>query len=400
MIQRRPPGAVGAVALLSALALAACGAGSSGASGTTAPSSAAPSSAAPAASDSAGAQPSVAASAGGDAVAAAKDIIAPYTGKPSAFPIDTPLDKKPTGKRIAYFDCGTPICGLFFQLAEPAAKQLGMTMTSLKAGLKPDTVQAAFDTAVQDKYDAVFVPAIPPQLWQRGLEQLRAAKIPVATSGVVGADKSYVKVQQAGDVSAALAGKLMAAQVVASKADQANAVLYYTPELPFQAVIRQSFLAEYKALCAACTVRDVKVSAGTFGTTASQVIVDDLQANPKTNYAVFGIGEQARGLPSALKTAGITVDTLVNSPDPANLADLQKGLFTVGLGLDLPVVAWTIVDSLARQVQGEEPSPGAVADAVPQQFLTKADLTGDVSRGWTAYPDFADRFGKLWASAK
>lgn len=384
MNQRRHARTVGAAVLLSTLALAACGSGGSGGSTSSSPATSAATAAAGGAAD----------------VAAAKALIGPYTGKPSAFPLDTPLDKKPTGKRIAYLDCGTPICGLFFQLAEPAAKQLGMTMTSLKAGLKPDTVQAAFDTVVQGKYDAVFVPAIPPQLWQRGLDQLKAAKIPVATSGVVGADKAFVKVQQAGDVSAAVGGKLMAAEVIAAKGDQSNTVLYYTPELPFQAVIRQSFLDEYKTLCSACAIRDVKVSAGTFGTTAPQVIVDDLQANPKTNYAVFGIGEQAHGLPAALKTAGISLDTLVNSPDPVNLADIQKGSFTVGLGLDLPVIAWTVVDTLARQSQGEEPAPGATADIPPQQFLTKADLSGDVSRGWTAYPDFAQRFGTLWAGAK
>lgn len=379
MNQRRRRSTVGAAVLLSTLALAACGSGGSSGSTSSTP------------ADSAG----VAAD-----IAAAKALVAPYTGKPSAFPLDTPLDKKPSGKRIAYLDCGTPICGLFFRLAEPPAKQLGMTMTSLKAGLKPDTVQAAIDTVVQDKYDGVFVPAIPPQLWQRGLDQLKAAKIPVVTSGVIGADKAYVKVQQAGDVSATLSGKLMAAQVIAAKGDQANTVLYYTPELPFQAVIRQSFLDEYKTLCSACAIRDVKVSAGTFGTTAPQVIVDDLQANPKTNYAVFGVGEQAHGLPSALKTAGITLDTLLNSPDPVNLADLQKGSFTVGLGLDFPVLAWTVVDTLARQSQGEEPAPGATADIPPQQFLTKADLPADVSQGWTAYPDFAQRFGTLWAGAK
>jgi ribose transport system substrate-binding protein len=384
MNQPRRRSAVGAAVLLTALVLAACGSASGRSTSSSSATSAASTGAAGGAAD----------------VAAAKALVEPYTGKPSAFPLDTPLDKKPTGKRIAYLDCGTPICGLFFQLAEPAAKQLGMTMTSLKAGLKPDTVQAAFDTLVQDKYDAVFVPAIPPQLWQRGLDQLKAAKIPVATSGVVGADKTYVKVQQAGDISAAVAGKLMAAEVIAAKGDQSSTVLYYTPELPFEAVIRQSFLDEYKTLCSACAIRDVKVSAGTFGTTATQVIVDDLQANPKTNYAVFGIGEQAHGLPAALQTAGIKLDTIVNSPDPVNLADIQKGAFTVGLGIDLPVIAWTVVDSLARQSLGEEPSAGAAADIPPQQLLRKADLAGDLSRGWTAYPDFAQRFGTLWAGAK
>jgi len=76
--------------------------------------------------------------------AAAEAAIAPYVGQPSKFPVKTPLEKKPTGKKIAYLDCGTPICALFGQLAEGPFQALGMSMTTVKAGLKPDTVQPDF----------------------------------------------------------------------------------------------------------------------------------------------------------------------------------------------------------------------------------------------------------------
>jgi ribose transport system substrate-binding protein len=345
---------------------------------------------------SAGVSPNPSASAD---VTAAKALIAPYTGQPSKFPIDTPLTKKPTGKRIAYLDCGTPICGLFYTLAKPATEALGMSLTSIKAGLAADTVQAAFDTVVQDKYDGVFVPAIPQALWKRGLDQLNTAKIPVVTSGVIGADPAMVAVQQVGTKSTQRSGELLAAQVVASHAAQSNVVFYYTPELDFTNLMKDAFVAEMGKLCAGCTVRTTKVSVATFGTTAPNVIVDDLQAHPDTTTAVFGIGEQTPGLPAALKTAGLTIESIVNSPDPANLEGIQKGDFNLGLGLDLPVVAWTVADSLARLTTGQAPAPGAVDDIPPAQFLAAADLKADMSRGWTAYPDFAQRFQALWANA-
>ena len=72
----------------------------------------------------------------------------------------------------------------------------------------------------------------------------------------------------------------------------------------------------------------------------------------------------------------------------------------MGFGLDLPVIAWTVADSLARMTTGQQPDPGAVEDIAPRQLLTAADLKGDVSRGWTGYPDFADRFMALWSQAK
>jgi ribose transport system substrate-binding protein len=64
--------------------------------------------------------------------------------------------------------------------------------------------------------------------------------------------------------------------------------------------------------------------------------------------------------------------------------------------MDLGVLVWTMVDSLARLTTGQQADPGAVADEVPKQFLTAGDLPEDVSRGWSGYPDFAERFLTLW----
>ena len=331
--------------------------------------------------------------------AAAEAAIAPYVGQPSRFPIETPLAIKATGKRIAYLDCGTGICGLFAQLAEAPFDALGMSMTSIKAGLKPDTVQAAFDTVIQDDYDGVFVPAIPPQLWETGLQQLKDAGIPVVTSGVVGAG-DYVQVQQAGQVNSENSGKLLADWVVAQNGGDADVVLYWTPELPFELVVKDAFTKEMDELCPDCEVRTEEISVTTYGTTAGSTIVADLQAHPNTKTAVFGIGEQAQGLPAQMKTAGLDVETLLYSPGPGNLADIKSGSLTAGLALDLPVLIWTVADSLARLTTGQEPDPGAVADISPQQFVTADDLQFDVSQGWTGYPDFADKFTTLWADAK
>ena len=339
-------------------------------------------------------------SGGGSAdVAAAKEFIADYVGQPSPFPIDTPLAKSPAGKRIAYMDCGTPICGLFYQLAQPPAEALGMELTRIDTGLSADTVATAFDTVVSGGYDGVFVPAIPTQLWESGLDALAEAGIPVATSGVVGGDPAKIGVRQVSEIQAKTAGELLAAYVVAENGDDTNAVVYQTPELQFTSVIWDAFEGKMKELCGGCSVRTADVPAATFGTRSPSVIVDDLQAHPDTKTVVFAIAEQAGGLPAALDTAGLDVETIGNSPDPAALEQIQSGDMAAGLGLDLPVVAWTVVDSLARLTTGQEPAPGAVADQPPMQFLTAEELKGDVSQGWTGYPDFAERFTALWKSA-
>lgn len=372
----------GVLALGLAMALSACGSSEGSSSGSG--------------SSSAG---SASSKASGADVARAKATIAPLIGQPTAFPIDTPLAKTARGKRIAYMDCGSPICGLFFTVSQPAAQALGMELTRIKAGLSADSVAAAFDTVVQAKYDGVFVPAIQPSLWQRGLDQLAAAHIPVVTSGVVGADRSKVSVGLLADAAIDRAGKQLAAYVVAKTADKTDVVFYTTPETAFNPILEKTFTDEVKSLCGSCKTRAVKVPEATLGTRSPALITDDLQAHPGTTTAVFAQAAQTIGLPQALKTAGIKVETVATFPDPGQLALIKSGDLSAGLGIDIPVIAWTLMDSLARLTTGQQAAPGATQDKPPFQFLTAADLPGDVSRGWTGYPDFGARFTGLWKNA-
>lgn len=363
------------VAVLPLLALAACGGSSS-------------------AGDTAGD------SASGTAdTAAAKALIAPFIGQPSDFPISMPLEKSPEGKKIAYMDCGTPICALFSEIAEPAAEALGMTLTQIDTGQAADSVSTAFDTAVSGGYDGVFVPAISPALWERGLDALNEAGVPVVTTGVTGGDPAKIEVMQVSDALVTTAAQLLAAYVVAEHGADVNAVLYKTPELAFTELLVEEFIKELDKLCDGCEVRSADIPAATLGNTATSIVVDDLQAHPDTEQVVFTVGEQANGLAAAMKTAHLDVEMIANSPSPDTLQQIKDGDIDAALALDLAVIAWTAVDSLARLSTGQDADPGAVADTPPMQFLTSEDLTGDVSHGWTGYPDFPERFMKLWSAA-
>jgi ribose transport system substrate-binding protein len=332
-------------------------------------------------------------------VDAATELIADYVDEPSAFPITTPLETSPARNRIAYMDCGTPICALFYELVQAPAEALGMELTRIDTGLAADTVATGFDTAASGGFDGVFVPAIPTQLWESGLTALDEAGIPVVTSGVVGGDPDVIPVRQASEVQATLAAQLLAGYVVAENGDDTNVVFYTTPELQFTGVMYDAFADQVAELCDGCPVRSAEIPAATLGTRSASLIVDDLQANPSTGTAVFAVGEQAAGLPAALETAGLEVQTIANAPDPGTLEQIKNGDMAAGLGLDLPVVAWTIVDSLARLSTGQDVDPGAASDTPPMQFLTADNLPEDISRGWSGYPDFPQRFMALWADA-
>lgn len=330
----------------------------------------------------------------------AKAVVESYSGHPSPFPITEPLLKKPTGKKIAIVDCGSPICGLFADIAEAPAKELGMILTRIKSGTTADGVATAFDTVLEGHFDGVFVPALAPSLWDRYLDKLNAAHIPVVASGIIGLDPAKVPVAIAAEPSAKVSATVVADWAVAHDGAKLNVVFYTTPELSFNAVLASNFLNEVKARCKTCETRIVEIPVATFGNRAPSIVVDDLLAHPKTTLAVFAVGEQAIGLASALKTADIKVPIFLNSPDPSTLAEIQDGTYEAGLGVDLAVLSWMAVDLLARLTTGQEPSVGARNDELVIEILHASDLKGDVSRGWSGYPDFPARFKALWANAK
>ena len=297
-------------------------------------------------------------------------------------------------------DCGAPVCGLFAQLADAPAKILGMEITHIKSGTTADGVAAAFDTVLAGGFDGVLVPAIAPSLWNRYLDQLNEAKIPVVTTGIIGVDPNKVPVAAAAEPSSSLSAKILANWTVAQDGPATTVVFYNTPELSFSNLISKTFVESMHTICTACVVRVVDIPIASFGSNSPTIVVDDLLAHPDTTAAVFAIGEQAIGLSSALSVANIKVHMALNSPDPSVLANIQQGKYDVGLGIDLTVLTWTLIDSLARLTTGQEPSEGARADLLARQLVTSANFKDSVEHGWAGYPDFADRFQALWAQTK
>jgi ribose transport system substrate-binding protein len=333
-------------------------------------------------------------------VETAKAFVESYSGHPSPFPITEPLLKKPSGKKIAVIDCGSPICGIFADIAEAPAKELGMVATRIKSGMTADGVATAFDTVLDGHFDGVFVPGLAPSLWDRYLDKLNAAHIPVVASGIIGLDQAKVPVAIAAEPSVLISATVMADWAVARDGAKLNTVFYTTPEISFTGLVATNFVKEVKARCPTCEARIVEIPVATFGNKAPSIVVDDLLAHPKTTSAVFAVGEQAIGLASALKTADLKLPIFLNAPDPSTLVQIQDGTYEAGFGSDLALMSWMAVDSLARLTTGQAPSAGAQKDELVVQVLRPADLKGDLSRGWSGYPDFPQRFATLWAGAK
>jgi ribose transport system substrate-binding protein len=378
-----------------ALGLAACGGGSSSSSSSS--TSEAESSEPSGGETEPATEEETEPEASGGGAAEAKEIVAPYIGQPSPFPVTEKLKEVPKGAEIDYVDCGTPICALFWEILQPAGQTMGVKLERIKAGSAANTVASAFDTVIQKEPAAVIVGSVTMELWSKQLKELQEKEIPVVTTGISDAEEFGVESPQASNANSERSGKLMAAYVVGEMAgEESNAVFYETPELSFTTIIAESFQAEMESLCPECAVRIGQVGVADLGNTAPNTVVSDLQANPDTNVAVFGTGEIEAGLPTALKAAGIEVETLSSSPGPAELQYLKEGKSTATLGFDLPVLTWTLLDQAAREIAGQELTGPEAEGLGVLQFLTKEDVQYDVSKGWSGYPEFAEMFAELW----
>lgn len=329
-------------------------------------------------------------------VAAAEAAIEPYLGKPSPFPVTEPLKELPAGAAISFVDCGTPVCALFWELIQPAGQTMGVDITRVRAGQSADTVGTAFDTVVSNKPDGVIVTSIDPQLWEAQLEQLQSAEIPVVSTGIVDAADYGIESPQYAQPESERDGALLADYVTATFGSDAEIALYQVPELTFTAAVAEAFQAEIDAVCSGCSVRTVDVPVASIGNTAPNQIVSDLQANPDTTVAAFSVDEIQNGLPAALDAAGVEVETVGNGPGPTNLEDIKAGDQNAGLGVDMPVLTWTLLDQVARMITGQELTGDQAEGFTVVQLLTQEDITFDPSNGWTGYPDFAERFARLW----
>lgn len=330
--------------------------------------------------------------------AKAQELIAPLQDKPSAFPITEPLASPvPAGARIAYVDNGNALVALMYQLMKPAAEALGVELYSVRAGTSASGVATAFSTVAQQRPDAVINTAIDPALWENQRKQLADAGVPIVSLGTV-APASAGLVQPNSEAAFEAQGRLQAAWLVANNEQAVDAVLYIHRELAYSAAVQKGFEEGMKELCPDCEPRVEQIPITEIGNKAPQRIVSDLQAHSETDAIVFQSSAVATGLPAALKVAGLDdIQIVGGNPVPTNLQYLKDEQETVELGADLNTLAWTAIDTAARLIVGQELQQNVVdGSALVQQFLEPEDITFDATRGFSAYPDVADRFKVLW----
>jgi len=335
-------------------------------------------------------------------ISAAKAAIAPYIGKPTAFPVTKPLKKRlSSSQQLAYLQCSTPYCAHISQLYTAAAKILHAKLTIVKAGSSSSALESSMSSIISMKPAALLLAGVNLGDLGNTVRQAVSGGIPISAIALVGDKKAGIAADANGAPSMTKDGKLLADWAITIGGAKASTVFYTNAELSFTATEQAAYKAELHRNCPSCTMRVVDIPVATIGTTAPAAETSDLQAHPGTSVAVFASEEAATGLPAALKVAGVKVKVIGAFPAPANLSDIESGGIYGGIGLDSGTAAFAQIDAAVREATHQPLAAGEQNGRPVIQLLTKATLGhSNVSQGWSGYPNFIARFTKLWAGAK
>jgi ABC-type sugar transport system substrate-binding protein len=379
----------GAAAAL--LAVSACSSGSSGGASSTS-------------STPAGSAVSTGGSSSGSAasadVAAAAANLAKYDTQPTSIGLTTPLTTKPAGKTVDFVECGLDPCQEVGTDFTAAMKLLGVTVKIIPAGLTPESYQAGFAQAIQDKPDAVVSTAISAQTVATQLNQLNTMKIPVLISAISGAPHSALKATPFGDSVSTEIGKIGADWLIQNGGGKdINVVDLTFPVFDFEGPQYAGFSGEFKAHCVSCTIHEIVAQPTDIGQALPTEVVNYLQAHPDVKYVWGSFGGALQGISQALKVAGITGVTLFSQGGTQlNLGEVTSGAEGATILVSFDYLSWVVADETATLLTGG--SIASINDASLPWFyiVSKSNLNFSASTDpeGPGPVNFKTQFEKLW----
>jgi ribose transport system substrate-binding protein len=314
--------------------------------------------------------------------------------RPTDVGVSGKLTKRPVGKLFIHMRCAAPICVEASKEYGNAARTLGMRFKAIDAGATPDAIARAFNQAVAEKPDALVSGAIPPQLFQKQLQQLvkngtkvilyaTAPPNPKGITTVVFPPKEFVKI-----------GTLLARFVYADAGGKPTKAVYVqTPEFAALNFASNAFKSEIKRLCPSCGIDVLNVQAAEIGRVIPGKVVSYLQGHPDTKYVLSQFGDLEIGIPQALKAAGISGVKLISTQGSrVNMQYIKAGQEYANLISFLDVTYWQTLDVAARALAGQK----YTVPPNPTQWITKSNLNFNPKQPPPFGIDYKAAFKKLW----
>jgi ribose transport system substrate-binding protein len=330
------------------------------------------------------------------AASEAAQLMAALLVKPSKLqttePVGAPI---PGGKTIDWIVCGVPECTALTKPLTDAAAVLGWTVKPIDGGLTPETVQAAWNLAVQNKPDAVVATGFPTVLYASALAKLKAMNIPVV-NGYVTEDpgNGVIAVIAGGGNTYANQGKYEADIAIGRMGNTADTVFLGGSTFPGLDAVQNGFKAEYNRLCSSCKFDALNIPANTIGTSLPANVVAYLATHPTVNYIVLGEGSMVLGLPQALSGAGSKAKILSNFPSTTTVQMLKDGQLDAILMLQQSDSMWQMVDALARSFAGVSVAPSMKPS--PAWAVTKENVGQLTGEPYALITDYQAQYKALW----
>ncbi|MFC8194028.1 sugar ABC transporter substrate-binding protein [Streptomyces sp. NPDC057298] len=327
---------------------------------------------------------------------AARAALKKYSERPATISVTQPVGKAiPKGKKIDFILCGVQSCKDLAGFFTEAAEELGWQVKQIATQGTPESVQAAYEQALRDKPDAVVASGFPRAVYAKQLAQLKAADIPVIQSNADDVLGDGISLLKNGPDDVGIQGQMLASWVVSNSGAKANTVYFDLPAYTILKPVKDSFATKYKEWCAGCSLDNVDVPITSVGKDMPDRVVSYLRSHPKVTHVVFSLGLLNVGVPTALKTAGITGKRIVvNVGDAQNYQYIQGGLTDGAMALNSHETAWLQADALARHFTGRPIDVDQKA-ALPNLLVTKDNLPS-ADGDFPIVEDYQKQFKALW----
>ncbi|NIL78015.1 hypothetical protein RhoFasB10_04176 [Rhodococcus sp. B10] len=336
-------------------------------------------------------------------VAGAQAVADRYEAAPTDLVLDTPLSRAPdSGKYVISIETPQPISSAKNDAIQQAADVLGWRYQRILMGTDAEAAPKAVDQAIALRPDAIHVSGTPLTMLSKQIESARAAGIPVIADSIAGPPvPGVISTALDGDAQVQEWGKMVASQVIADSDGDANVAIFSITDYSILNVFTDAFTAQLKEQCPDCKVQLVNQQVTDLGTKTPQSVVSTLQRDPTINYALFSFGDLVLGVDAALRGASLQdqVTFAGQTPTPDNLQSLKDGDNSVWVGFPVQILGWRVLDTLARQFNGDDI---AVADAafLPTQLLNADNIDSAVLDEATGYyagvADYQQQFETLW----
>lgn len=310
--------------------------------------------------------------------------------------------KAPEHKKVVAIACATvaPFCANVAQGAVEAAKALGWDASYIDGKGSVQGFVQAFETAINQKPDAIVTMAIPESIvatyiakaHAAGIKVIGASAIPEKVSVPNGRYDAYVSARE--DSNALF----QAWFAVADSDGKANITWMWDPGYPFLVAELEREKVIIANDCPGCKSGEVglrELEAAANPVRMQQLGTGLLSRNPAANYVLTAYGLNVHSIAIAAQSAGRKVKVVSKNNDPNNVAFVSQGQLYAEMGASSNWGGWATMDQTVRVLAGEAPLD-AMEENQPEHVFVKDNAPPSGELDWTKLYDYKSKYLQLW----